>query len=179
LPIIGKQYASTLAGLVLESNVFAAHDGGDRHQNRITRQPQRRLATIEKRDDMITYRNLIDGGPPVHPRRNGKATRFDDLWSDRSRRPDHSGQYVSAPAQPPSNPSTNGPKNAQSAAEVVGIRLLAVFTVALFVASIIGLTVFSQDGNSTTAIVSGVIGISSALLGFIVAFHNAYRATTP
>jgi hypothetical protein len=128
---------------------------------------------------MITYRNLIDDRPPAPIQRDGTATHFDDFRSDHSRRPDHSRQYVPGPAQPPSNPSTNGRKNAQPAAEVVGIRLLAVFTVALFVTSIIGLTVFSQDGNSTTAIVSGVIGISSALLGFIVAFHNAYRATTP
>jgi hypothetical protein len=127
---------------------------------------------------MSTYRTHLDGRPRVSTQRNRRATGIDELRSDRSSRLDRSITHGRAPAQPPSDRSTNGDKNAQSAAEVVGIRLLAVLTVALFVTSIIGLTVFSHDGNSTTAIVSGAIGISSALLGFIVAFHNAYRATT-
>jgi hypothetical protein len=127
---------------------------------------------------MSTYQTHVDGGPTVRAQRNLRATDFGQLRSARPGRLDRSIQHVPAPSRPSSDPSTNGRKIAQSAAEVVGIRLLAVLTVALFVTSIIGLTVFSQGGNSTTAIVSGVIGISSALLGFIVGFHNAYRATT-
>jgi hypothetical protein len=140
---------------------------------------EHRLPTIEKEKDMSTYRTPVDGRPPVHTQRNRRATDLARLRSDRSGRIDRSIQDLPAPAQPPSDLSTNGRENLQSAAEVVGVRLLAVLTVALFVTSIIGLTVFSQDGNSTTAIVFGVIGISSALLGFIVGLHNAYRATTP
>jgi hypothetical protein len=127
---------------------------------------------------MITYRNLVDDRPPLDTQLSGKATHFDDVRSDRSRLADHASHYVPMPARPPSDPSANGHKNAQSAAEVVAVRFLAVLTVALFAISMIGLTIISQDGNSTTAIVSGAVGISSAPLGFIVAFHNAYRATS-
>ena len=128
---------------------------------------------------MSAYQTHVEGRPPVQTRRNRRATDLGQLRSDRSRRLDRSILDVPAPAQRLSDVSTDGRENAQSAAEVVGVRLLALFTLALFVTSIIGLTVFSQDGNSTTAIVFGVIGISSAILGFIVGFHNAYRATTP
>ena len=128
---------------------------------------------------MSTYRTHVDERPPVHTPRNRRATDLGQLRPDRSVRIDRSIYDAPAPAQPLSDVSTDGRENAQSAAEVVGVRLLALLTVALFVTSIIGLTVFSQDGNSTTAIVFGVIGISSAILGFIVGFHNAYRATTP
>jgi hypothetical protein len=128
---------------------------------------------------MITYQNLNDDSSRLHTERNGKAIHFDNLRSDRSRLSDHARQYVSTQGRPPSDPSANGHKNVQSAAEVVAVRLLAVLTVALFVTSIIGLAILSKDANSTTAIVSGAIGISSAQLGFLVGFHNAYRATTP
>ena len=127
---------------------------------------------------MSTYPTHIDSGPTARALRSRRATDPAQLWSARL---DHLGafiQHVPAPAHAPSDPSTDGPKTAQLAAEVVGIRLLAVLTVAMFVTSIIGLTVFSQGGYSTTAVVSGVIGMLSAILGFIVGFHNAYRATT-
>jgi hypothetical protein len=127
---------------------------------------------------MITYQNLVDDSPPLHTQRSGKATHFDDLRSGRSGLPEQASQYGPMPARLPSDPSANGQKNAQSAAEVVAVRFLAVLTVVLFAISMIGLTIISQDGNSTTAIVSGAVGISSAPLGFIVAFHNAYRATS-
>ena len=127
---------------------------------------------------MSTYRTHVDGRPPLQTQRNRRETDLDQLRSDHSRPLDRSIRRVPAPAQPPSYFSTNTHNNAQSTAEVVGIRLLTVLTVALFATSIIGLTVVSQDRNSTIAIVSGVIGISSALLGFIIGFHNAYRATT-
>ena len=128
---------------------------------------------------MSTYPTHIDSGPAVRTLRSRRATDLGQLRSARLDHLDRLTQHVPAPAQaPPSDPPTNGPKTAQSAAEVVGIRLLAVLTVAMFVTSIIGLTIFSQGGYSTTAIVSGVIGMLSAILGFIVGFHNAYRATT-
>jgi hypothetical protein len=131
----------------------------------------------KRRRNMSTYRTHVDGRPPLHTQRKRRETDLDQLRSDHSRRLDPSIRRVPAPAQPPSHFSTNTHNNAQSTAEVVGIRLLTVLAVALFVTSIIGLTVVSQDRNSTTAIVSGVIGISSALLGFIIGFHSAYRAT--
>jgi hypothetical protein len=127
---------------------------------------------------MSTYRTHIDSGPTMRAVRSGRATDLGQLRSARLDHLDHFIQHVPAPAQEPSDPSTNGPKTAQSAAEVVGIRLLAVLTVGMFVTSITGLTIFSPGGYSTTAIVSGVIGMLSAILGFIVGFHNAYRATT-
>jgi hypothetical protein len=127
---------------------------------------------------MSTYPTHIDSGPMVRALGSRRATDLGQLRSARLDHLDHFIQHVPAPAQEPSDPSTNGPKTAQSAAEVVGIRLLAVLTVAMFVTSIIGLTIFSPGGYSTTAIVSGVIGMLSAILGFIVGFHNAYRATT-
>jgi len=138
---------------------------------------EQRLPTIEKKKDMSTYQTQVDDRPTVQTQRNRSATDHGQLRSARPGRLDRSIQQVPAPSQPSSDPSSD-PKNAQSAAEVVGIRLLAVLTVALFVTSIIGLTIFSQGGYSTTAIVSGVIGMLSAILGFIVGFHNAYRATT-
>lgn len=127
---------------------------------------------------MSTYQTYVDGGPTVHTQRTRRATDRGQLRSARPGRLDRSIQHVPAPSQPSSDPSTDGRKTAQSAAEVAGIRLLAVLAVAMFVTSIIGLTIFSQGGYSTTAIVSGVIGMLSAILGFIVGFHNAYRATT-
>ena len=114
----------------------------------------------------------------MHALRSRRATDLNQLRSVRLDQLDHVIQHVPATAQAPSDTSTKRPKIAQSAAELVGIRLLVVLTVALFVTSIIGLTVFSQGGYSTTAVVSGVIGMLSAILGFIVGFHNAYRATT-
>jgi hypothetical protein len=128
---------------------------------------------------MITYRTHIADRPTLHTERNAKATDVGELRSDRLRRFDRSSQYIPAPAptRPPSDPSTSGGERVQSAAEVVAVRVLALITVVLFVTSIVGLTVFSQDGNSTTAIVSGVIGICSAVLGFIVGFNKAYRAS--
>jgi hypothetical protein len=190
LPILGKHPCRLWPGFALEVNTFAGHDGGNRHSasslpqctSSVERQTrhlaEQRLPTIEKKKDMSTYQTHVDDRPTVHTQRNLRATDHGQLRSARPGRLDRSIQHVPAPLQPSSDPSTNGRKTAQSAAEVVGIRLLAILTVALFVTSIIGLTVFSQDGNSTTAIASGVIGISSALLGFIVGFHNAYRATT-
>ena len=131
------------------------------------------LSTIEQEKDMSTYQTHVDDRPTVHTQRNRRATDHGQLRSARPGRLDRSIQQVPAPAQAPSDPY----KIAQPAAEVVGIRLLAVLTVAMFVTSIIGLTIFSKGGYSTTAIVSGVIGMLSAILGFIVGFHNAYRAT--
>jgi hypothetical protein len=131
------------------------------------------LSTIEQEKDMSTYQTHVDDRPTVHTQRNRRATDHGQLRSARPGRLDRSIQQVPAPAQAPSDPY----KIAQPAAEVVGIRLLAVLTVAMFVTSIIGLTIFSKGGFSTTAIVSGVIGMLSAILGFIVGFHNAYRAT--
>src|SRR5829696_9517460 len=96
---------------------------------------------------MSTYRTHIDSGPTVRAVRSGRAT---DLGQLRSARLDHLDrfiQHVPAPAQAPSDPSTNGPKTAQSTAEVVGIRLLAVLTVAMFVTSIIGLTISVRAGT--------------------------------
>jgi hypothetical protein len=131
------------------------------------------LSTIEQEKDMSTYQTHVDDRPAVRTQRNRRATDHGQLRSARPGRLDRSIQQVPAPAQAPSDPY----KIAQPAAEVVGIRLLAVLTVAMFVTSIIGLTIFSKGGYSTTAIVSGVIGMLSAILGFIVGFHNAYRAT--
>ena len=128
---------------------------------------------------MSTYRTHIDSRPMVHTERNAKAIDFGELRSDRSRRLDHSREYIPAPAptRPPSDPPTSGGERVQSRAEVVAVRLLAVITVTLFATSIVGLTVFSEDGNSTTAIVSGVIGTCSAVLGFLVGFNKADRAS--
>jgi hypothetical protein len=131
------------------------------------------LSTIEKKKDMSTYQTHVDDRPTVHTQRSRRATDHGQLPSARPGRLDRSIQQVPARAQAPSDPY----KTAQPAAEVVGIRLLAVLTVAMFVTSIIGLTIFSKGGYSTTAIVSGVIGMLSAILAFIVGFHNAYRAT--
>src|SRR5215204_157353 len=190
LPILGKHPCRLWPGCALEVNTFAGHDGGNRHSassppqcilnaDRQTRRlAEHRLPTIEQEKDMSTYQTHVEGGPALLAQRNLIATDLGQLRSARPGRLDRCIQHAPAPSRPSSNPSTNGRKTAQSAAEVVGIRLLAILTVALFVTSIIGLIVFSRDGNSTTAIVSGVIGISSALLGFIVGFHNAYRATT-
>src|SRR5215213_10716992 len=89
---------------------------------RQTPAPRRaRLPTIEKEIEMSTYPTHIDSGPTVRTLRSRRAT---DLGQLRSARLDHNDrltQHVPAPAQAPSDPSTNGPKTAQSAAEVVGI----------------------------------------------------------
>ena len=63
----------------------------------------------------------------------------------------------------------------RSAADVVA-RLLAVLVVAMVLTSIVGLTVVG-DRNTTAAVVAGVIGMSSAVLGLLFGYLKAYQVS--
>jgi hypothetical protein len=64
-----------------------------------------------------------------------------------------------------------------SGVEVIAARVLTVAVVALVVIALYGFTLGARsDGSSTALIVSGVFGISAAVIGLVVGFLNAHRA---
>ena len=66
----------------------------------------------------------------------------------------------------------------QSAVEVIAARVLTVAVVALTVIALLGFTLVDrQGGDSTVIVVSGVFGISAGVIGLVVGFINAHRAT--
>jgi hypothetical protein len=78
--------------------------------------------------------------------------------------------------RPASNLSTRERKTARSAPEVVGAGLLGLLMVVLAVTSIVGLTIFGDHGNAG-AVIPGVIGMSSAVLGLVFGFVKAYQSS--
>ena len=128
---------------------------------------------------MTIYRTPIDERPAVHAGGNQKATDLSELRADLSRRLDRSNRSVPTypSTRPQSDLSTREREKATSATEVVAARILAVLLVALAVTSIVGLKVFSDDGNASAALVAGAFGMSSAALGLIFGFMKAYQSS--
>jgi hypothetical protein len=93
---------------------------------------------------------------------------------------DHASQRIPSSAWPPPSfdDSTPGREEAGSAAGVVVTRLLSVLVVAMVVTSILGFALFDrQGGNSAAALASLAMGGSAAVLGLILGFRAAYRAS--
>ena len=128
---------------------------------------------------MTIYRTPIDDRPAVHAGGNQKATDFNELRADPSRRLDHSNRSVptSPSTRPQSDLFTRKREKTTSAAEVVAGHILAVLLVALAVTSIVALKVFGDDGNASAALVASALGMSSAALGLIFGFMKAYQSS--
>ena len=73
--------------------------------------------------------------------------------------------------------STRERKTVRLAPKVVAARLLAVLVVALTVTSIVGMTVFGDQGNTPASVVAGAFGMSSAALGLLFGFMKAYQSS--
>jgi hypothetical protein len=78
--------------------------------------------------------------------------------------------------RPASDLSTRERKAARSAPEVVAAQILAVLVVVLAVTSIVGLTISGNYGNAPAAVIPGVIGMSSTVLGLVFGFVMAYQS---
>jgi hypothetical protein len=129
---------------------------------------------------MTIYRTAVEVRPAVHAGGTQKATGFNELPPDLSRRLDRVNQSkpISPSTRPPSNLSTRRRAKATSSAGVFAGRILAVLWVAVAVTSIVALKVFGDNGNVPAALVAGAIASFSAVLGAIIGFMKAYQSSS-
>jgi hypothetical protein len=100
--------------------------------------------------------------------------------SDHSSRPDGSTKPVapSPSTEPGTDRPAHQPTEGQLAVEVIAARVLTVASVAMVMIALYGFTLLDRsDGNSVAVVVSGAFGISAAVIGLVVGFINAHRAT--
>jgi hypothetical protein len=112
------------------------------------------------------------------PGRDGPPTDLDESRTDIAVVQSSQHLPLSASTLPTLDNSSRAREAAESAAGTVVTQLLGMLVVALVVTSILGFTLFDrQGGNSTTAIVSLVMGGSAAVLGLIFGFREAHRVS--